>query len=37
MKICFVDQMSKIRTYTFNISAKKAVYGISAPKIEYLS
>lgn len=37
MKICFINKMSKIRTYTFNISAKKAVYGISASKIEYLS
>ena len=37
MKICFIDQMSKIKTYSFNISAKIAINGISAPKIEYLS
>ena len=37
MKNCFIDQMSKIRQISFNISAKKADNGISASKIKYLN
>ncbi len=36
MKNYFVDKMFKIRQYSFNISAYKAVNGISASKIKYL-
>lgn len=35
MKNYFIDSMSKIRQYSFNISAYFAVSGISASKIEY--
>lgn len=35
MKNYFVDNMSRIRQYSFNISAYFAVNGISASKIEY--
>ncbi|MGL5311754.1 MAG: hypothetical protein ACRC92_00765 [Peptostreptococcaceae bacterium] len=37
MKNYFVDQMLIIRQYSFNISAKNAVNGISASKIKYYS
>ena len=37
MKTYFVNQMCKIRQYSFNISAKITVNGISASKIQYYS
>ena len=36
MKTYFVNQMCKIRQYSFNISAYKANNGISPSKIKYL-
>lgn len=37
MKICFINQIIKIRQISFNISAKKAVNWISTSKIKYLN
>lgn len=37
MKNYFVDKMFKIRQYSFNISAYKAINWISPSKIQYLS
>ncbi len=37
MKLCFIDQMSKVREVNFNISARKAIYGISTSKIKCLN
>lgn len=36
MKNYYIDQISKIRQYSFNISAYKANNGISPSKIKYL-
>lgn len=37
MKNYYIDPISKIRQYSFNISAKITVNGISASKIQYYS